>query len=92
MERLYRSGYRYHKAGVTVSRLERRGEQQLPLFSAIPDLEQEQGEMENMDRRKREGESSSSGFVPSWEMRRKHLSPEWTTSWKDLPSAEVDEG
>lgn len=97
VERLYRDGYRYHRAGVTVSRIERQGEQQLPLLSAVPDLEREQAAMEAVDNLNRsKGRETvrvaASGWVRSWEMRREHLSPEWTTSWEALPSAEVDDG
>jgi DNA polymerase V len=97
VERLYKTGFKYHKSGIVVSRLERQGEQQLPLLSAVPDLEREQALMEEMDRINREmGRgtvgSEASGLVRSWEMRREHLSPEWTTSWEALPEAVVDEG
>jgi DNA polymerase V len=90
VERIYKTGFKYHKSGVVVSRIERQGEQQLPLFSAVPDLEREAAEMEARDRNKRAG--GDTGLVPSWEMRREHLSPAWTTDWDTLPEAVVDEG
>lgn len=96
-ERLYRPGYRYHKAGVTVRRLEKQDEVQLPLFSAVPDLEREQAVMETMDGLNRDMgrgtlRCASTGLVRSWEMRRQHLSPPYTTDWEALPKAAVDEG
>ena len=97
VERLYKTGYRYPKAGVTVSRLAKQDEVQLPLFSAVPDREREQAIMEAMDRINRERgretlQVASSGRVRSWERRREHLSPVWTTSWEALPEAAVEEG
>lgn len=93
--RLYREGYTYHRAGVLVSRLEKQDEVQLPLFSAVPDLERERTTMDAIDTLNREmGRETirlaSSGLVRSWEMRQEHLSPPYTTDWDSLPKAEIE--
>jgi DNA polymerase V len=95
VEQLYRPGYRYHRAGVFVSRIEKQDEVQLPLLSAVPDLELEQERMEAIDRINRELGSdtlrlAATGLVRSWEMRREHLSQPYTTDWDAIPTAEVD--
>ncbi len=96
VEAVYREGYRYHRAGVTVGRIERQDQVQLPLLSAVPDLEREQATMQAVDALNRSlGRETvrvaSSGWVRSWEMRREHLSPAWTTEWETLPVAEIEE-
>jgi DNA polymerase V len=96
LARIYRPGFPYHRAGVSVGRLEKQSEIQLPLLSALPDLEREQATMEVMDGINRErGKDTvriaATGLVRSWEMRREFLSPPYTTDWDHLPVAEVDD-
>jgi DNA polymerase V len=96
LKRIYRPGIPYHHAGVSVGRLEKRDEIQLPLLSALPDLEREQAILEargGMDEGADPAVLSLGSTRParSWEMRQEFLSPPYTTDWGHLPTAEADD-
>ncbi|MFM2005205.1 MAG: hypothetical protein RLZZ09_860 [Pseudomonadota bacterium] len=97
LERIYRAGYRYQKAGVMLLNLEPRGQRQLALFDepgSRPPPQRDQL-LEIMDRINREmGRdtlwTASQGLTrrekeDSWRMKRGTLSPAYTTRWSDLP-------
>jgi DNA polymerase V len=97
LERIYRAGYRYQKAGVMLLNLEPRGQRQLALFDepgSRPPPQRDQL-LEIMDRINRAmGRdtlwTASQGLTrreqeDSWRMKRGTLSPAYTTRWSDLP-------
>jgi len=88
IERLYRSGYRYQKAGVMLTGLTTADRVQRHLF--IPD--ENDALMAAMDYvNSRWGRDTirfaATGLVRPWAMRRDFRSPSYTTDWRGLPVA-----
>jgi len=88
LNRLYREGYRYKKAGVMLSGIVASRDLQMNLFLA----ESERGSASLMDTVDKVNRSHGSGtlFYASagtdrpWSMRREFLSPAYTTRWEDF--------
>ncbi|QUX96106.1 DNA polymerase V subunit UmuC [Marinomonas sp. CT5] len=97
--RLWRSGFRYMKAGVILADFYEQGEYQEDLFQAdlsptnIFELEKRKASASNLmnvvDQINSSGLGNvffaSQGVSPQWSMKREHLSPAYTTRWSDLP-------
>ncbi|MED5387741.1 MAG: translesion error-prone DNA polymerase V subunit UmuC [Pseudomonadota bacterium] len=92
---LWQAGYRYGKAGVMLSDLEPGGREQITLFQQDGEGKQGKALMDVMDAINRSGKGrvwlAGRGMNRAeqcvWAMRRAHLSPAYTTRWKDLPRA-----
>lgn len=89
LEKIYRPGYTYHKAGVLLTNLSRPGQTQLNLFRESGYHEREQKLMEAIDHINRKAgcntiRVAASGLQQSWQMRRSKLSPRYTSSWQEL--------
>lgn len=87
---LYREGYRYRKAGVTLEDLTPRKPQQQDLFRSDAEREKHHELMNTLDQLnesfgKGTVQFASEGLEPDWKMKRKRLSPAYTTNWADLP-------
>ena len=97
LERMYKPGFRYQKAGVMLLNLEPKGQGQLSLFDVS---HTEAGEKRdkllaiidglNRDMGRETIWTASQGLTrkekeDSWRMKRGTLSPAYTTNWKELP-------
>jgi len=94
VERIYRPGYSYHKAGILLADFVSDAITQQELF-APPADERQQEVMRIMDainaRFGRDtihlaalGADKSRKVAPAWQMRQAHLSPQYTTRWEAL--------
>ena len=87
---IYREGYAYAKAGVLLSGIDLPDAQQGRLFGAADSrwehIEQSVAHLTAVYGR-RVLHTLASGGEHDWAMRQDHLSPRYTTSWKDLPMA-----
>ncbi len=90
LERIYRAGYRYHKAGVMLGGFVSDAYEQGDLFAAPPDPRHE-ALMHVMDRVNQRFGRDTLHLVSvgtrghrAWEMKQAHLSPHYTTRWSDL--------
>lgn len=92
LERIYRPGFAYHKAGVMLSELQPVGTRQAELFDDATQDTRRQSAMQVMDAiNKKWGRGTLRAAAASgkqaWQMRRERLSPAYTTSWAELPVA-----
>ena len=90
LDRVYRRGYRYKKAGVMLYEIMPEGEAQLDLFSRFHDSDRTRRLMGTMDRVNREMgrhalRFAAEGRARSWRMRREFLSGRYTTHWAEIP-------
>ncbi len=90
VSRLYRSGYRYQKAGILLVDLSPRDRRQYSLFQQP--AEQEIPLMQALDRiNKQWGRRTihygATGFSTAWHNRQNRKSPAYTTHWDQLPVA-----
>lgn len=90
LRRIYRPGYWYHKAGVTLMAIIPKANQQFSLF--VTEQASNSGSEKLMDTvdliNLRYGRGTlrlaAEGLDRSWQMRRGNLSPAYTTSWEGL--------
>jgi DNA polymerase V len=91
LQRIYRPGYGYHKAGVMLMELQPKANQQLTLFGGggASDARSERlmSVLDGINQRYGRGTVRllAEGVERSWRMRRERLSPAYTTSWDELP-------
>ena len=92
LERIFKSGYRYKKAGVLLMGLTRAGRRQASLFyqQNREELVRQDQLMEAVDGiNTRYGKETlrfaSSGVTRGWQSRPSHRSPRYTTCWSELP-------
>jgi DNA polymerase V len=97
LERMYKPGFRYQKAGVMLLNLEPKGQGQLSLFDTTHSEELVKRDkllaiMDglNRDMGRETVWTASQGLTrkekeDSWRMKRGTLSPSYTTKWKELP-------
>lgn len=90
VERLYRSGYQYHKAGVFLQELVPDTYRQLRLFAPAEDRRHTQTVVEVVDAiNERFGSETiryaATGKERGWKMRQEHRSPGYTTNLAELP-------
>lgn len=97
LERIYRAGLAYQRAGVLLSDLVAMGVEQMPLFSSdIPKMGRSKQLMRVLDKVNRTyGRGTlkygSQCFGGTWKMRAKFKSPAYTTRWEDLPLVYCEE-
>ncbi|TVQ95492.1 MAG: Y-family DNA polymerase [Desulfovibrionales bacterium] len=93
LDRIFKPGYEYRKAGVMVFGIEKEQGRRLMLFEPSPEeLARSKALMGVMDRiNARWGamtmRMAAEGTGKRWVMRQAHLSPRYTTDWKALPRA-----
>lgn len=95
LQSIFRPGYRYAKAGIRLTDLHPDGARQADIFNPLPEPdERTAGLMRTLDAiNRRYGnhacQPGSAGIRPRrpWQMRRGTLSPQFTTSWEELPVA-----
>jgi DNA polymerase V len=95
LERIYRKGPAYRKAGVTLTGLVRRGNIQTSFFGAHDEPKRIEL-MKAMDKVNSEWgtdtlKPASSGTSREWRMRQEKRSKRFTTSWRELPVAKTSE-
>ena len=92
LDDLFRPGFAYHKAGIMLSELRPTTTRQADLFGVPTHDVRRQAAMLAMDEINRKWgrgtvRASAAGHRAGWQMRRERLSPAYTTSWSDLPTA-----
>jgi len=91
LRRIYRPGYGYHKAGVTLMEIVPKANQQFSLFteSGAGDARAAKlmGALDDINQRYGRGtlRLATEGLDRPWQMRRGNLSPAYTTAWEGLP-------
>lgn len=87
--RIFRSGYRYAKAGVMLTDFYEHGTYQHDLFRGSAGRNCSKELMSVLDQINHSGLGNvffaSQGVTPQWSMKREHLSPAYTTRWSELP-------
>ena len=93
LDRIYKQGYRYQKAGVMLLDLKPVGSEH-PVLFAEPETAVEHGRarplmrvLDALNRRLGRGSVryAIEGFDAAWRMKSRHRSPAYTTRWSDLP-------
>lgn len=90
LEKMYRSGFRYKKAGVMLTLLSDKHACQRSIFDHDARTQRSNKLMEALDMINRDYghgtvRSGASGFSQRWAMRRENRSPRYTTRWEELP-------
>lgn len=90
LEKMYRSGFRYKKAGVMLTLLSDKHARQRSIFDHDARTQRSNKLMEALDMINRDYghgtvRSGASGFSQRWAMRRENRSPRYTTRWEELP-------
>ncbi len=93
LERIWRDGHRYAKAGVMLNDFTASGIAQLSLFDEQSPRPRSAELMKALDRINQSGLGqvwfAGRGVAPEWKMKRDMLSPAYTTRWKDIPTARI---
>ncbi len=93
LERIWRDGHRYAKAGVMLNDFTGSGVSQLQLFDERPPRPYSAELMKVLDGINNSGLGkvwfAGRGIAPEWQMKREMLSPAYTTRWSDIPSAKL---
>ncbi|TXT29807.1 MAG: rumB [Rhodocyclaceae bacterium] len=90
LRRIYRPGFGYHKAGITLLEIVPRGNQQLSLFvPTMVEASRNDTLMATLDAiNGRYGRGAlrlaAEGVTKTWQMRRGNLSPQYTTDWEGV--------
>ncbi len=90
LRKIYRSGYKYQKAGVMLSELIPRQYRQLDLFGTISVSDNQSSKlmsvMDQINARMGRGtlKLASEGFKQPWKMKQGNKSPNYTTNWDEL--------
>ena len=90
LERIYKPGYRYKKAGIMLADIVPANEIQLNIFATSGDPGKQNSLMSAVDRintvwGRDTIKYACSGVERKWSMNRANLSSRYTTSWRDLP-------
>lgn len=93
LERIWRDGHRYAKAGVMLNDFSGSGIAQLNLFDEQPPRPHSHELMSVVDGINHSGLGqiwfAGRGIAPQWKMKREMLSPAYTTRWQELPLARI---
>ncbi|HLO62718.1 MAG TPA: DUF4113 domain-containing protein, partial [Azonexus sp.] len=90
LRRIYRPGYGYHKAGISLLEIVPRANQQFSLFvpAGVANSRNERlmATMDAINGRYGRGslKLASEGVAKTWQMRRENLSPRYTTEWAGI--------
>jgi DNA polymerase V len=87
LQRIYRPGFTYQKAGVALLSLSDAGTPQLALFSKVRDNTTLMNVMDQINAVWGRGtlRSAAEGTRREWKMKRERMSPAYTTRWDQLP-------
>jgi DNA polymerase V len=92
LRRIFRTGFGYHKAGITLMNLVPREQRQQSLFhSVVEEGDRPQALMGVLDEingryGRRTVQFAAEGINRPWQMRRERLSPKYSTRWEELPA------
>jgi len=93
LDRIWRDGQRYMKAGIMLDDFTPNGVSQLNLFDENGPRPNSAKLMKVLDGINQSGLGNlwfaGQGINTDWKMKRQMLSPAWTTNWKDIPVAKV---
>lgn len=93
LERIWRDGPRYAKAGVMLNDFAPTRQAQFSLFDDSPPRPHSQALMTVLDKINHTGIGhiwfAGQGIAPAWAMKREMLSPAYTTRWRELPVAKM---
>ena len=93
LERIWKDGHRYAKAGVMLNDFTGSAVSQLQLFDECPPRPHSAELMKVLDGINHSGLGhvwfAGRGIAPAWQMKRDMLSPAYTTRWKDIPVARI---
>lgn len=90
LRRIYRPGYGYHKAGITLMEIVPRTNQQFSLFAPTGQVSGRNDTLmttlDSINRKYGRGalRLAAEGVTKSWQMRRENLSPRYTTEWESI--------
>lgn len=89
LQRIYRPGFAYQKAGVALLELTDAANRQMNLFSATKDNPRLMQALDRINATWGRGtlRSAAEGIGKGWKMKRERMSPGYTTSWAQLPVA-----
>jgi DNA polymerase V len=92
LERIYKPGYRYNKAGVMLTEIVPQNRIQQNLLD--PEDRESMPLMETIDKiNKAWGRDTIrfavEGLQKSWQMKQSHKSPSYTTSWAEIPEVKA---
>jgi DNA polymerase V len=89
LKRIWQAGFKYAKAGVMLSDFYDQDKRQPELFDELARRRNSQQLMTLLDNINQSGVGNiffaGQGVTRAWSMKREHLSPAYTTRWKDLP-------
>ncbi len=90
LQSIWRSGYRYAKAGIMLTDLCSATEVQPGLFDHTSEQQHRPALMQAVDAINSSGRGrvwfGGQGIKEDWRMKRTHLSPAYTTRWEDIPT------
>lgn len=93
LDRIWLDGHRYAKAGIMLNDFTPTGVAQLNLFDEVQPRTHSEQLMNALDGINHSGLGkvwfAGRGVAPGWQMKRKMLSPAYTTCWKELPVAKI---
>jgi DNA polymerase V len=93
IDRIWKPGFRYAKAGVMLNDFSPTRLAQLSLFDDHSPRPGSEALMSVVDKINQEGLGrvwfAGQGIEPAWQMRREMLSPAYTTRWDELPKAKI---
>lgn len=98
LRRIYRAGYGYHKAGITLLDITPATHRQGSLFAVRgaqdPRADKLMATLDGLNQRYGRGtvKLAAEGVEKAWQMRRDHVSPRYTTDWAELPSVHASAG
>lgn len=91
LRRIYRAGYGYHKAGITLTNIVPAANQQFSLFVSAGAGDAQSSKLmvvlDGINGKFGRGsvKLAAEGVEKAWQMRRGNLSPRYTTEWEGLP-------
>lgn len=93
LDRIWREGHRYAKAGIMLNDFTPTGISQLNLFDEVQPHADSDQLMKVLDQINHSGLGkvwfAGRGIAPEWQMKREMLSPAYTTRWSDIPTARL---
>lgn len=91
LDRIWKDGHRYARAGVMLNDFTPTGVSQLTLFDDFQPRTNSEALMGIVDKINHSGLGrvwfAGRGIAPAWQMKRELLSPAYTTRWADIPKA-----
>lgn len=93
LDRIWKDGHRYAKAGIMLNDFTPTGVSQLNLFDEVQPRAHSDQLMKVLDGINHSGLGkvwfAGRGIAPEWQMKRDMLIPAYTTRWAELPSAKI---